>query len=245
MPPQKKPKTPTPPRRPQAPQVRGNARTTDDMGARQRMILYAVAGSGFVALVIVVLIVALGGGGTPSGKKVATLMTAAGCTFTSNKIVVPDGKTHIPRLTGKFPWTTSPPDGGPHYPLWAVWGFYTKAVNPRMVVHNEEHGGVIVWWGEKTPQATVSDLKAFYDEQTTGTLGTPYANFGSRIAITAWTGNSSTYQQAGNYGEGHTGTCLSWNAATKKAFEAFRNTYRGHGPEGVPLSADQAGMGPQ
>jgi hypothetical protein len=245
MPPKKKPKTPTPPRRVQAPQVRGNTRPPDDMGARQRTILYAIAGSGLVALVVVVLVVALGGGGTPSGKAVAKAMTAAGCTFSSNKTVVPNGKTHIARLTGKFPWTTSPPDGGPHYPLWAVWGFYTQPVNPRRVVHNEEHGGVIIWWGTKTPQSTVSQLQAFYNEQTTGVLGTPYANFGSRIAITAWTGNSTSYQHNGDFGEGHIAICLNWNAATKHAFEVFRNTYRGHGPEGIPLSADQVGMGPQ
>jgi hypothetical protein len=249
MPPKKKPKTPPPPRgnqprRVQAPQVRSNTRAPDDMGASHRKILYAVSGSGLVALIVVVLLVVLGAGGTPSAKKVANLMTAAGCTFSANKIVVPGGKTHIASLTGKFPWTTSPPDGGPHYPNWAVWGFYTQPVNPRMVVHNEEHGGVILWWGTKTPQSTVSQLKAFYDEQPTGTFGTPYANFGSRIAITAWTGNSVTYQHNGDYGEGHIAICLKWNAATKKAFEAFRNTYRGHGPEGIPLSADQAGMGP-
>ena len=249
MPPKKKPKTPPPPRgdqprRVQAPQVRGTTRSPDELQARHRAILYAIAGSGAVALIVVVLLIALGGAGTPSGKKVAKLMTAAGCTFSSNKIVVPNGKTHVASLTAKFPWTTSPPDGGPHYPLWAVWGFYTEPVNPRMVVHNEEHGGVILWWGTKTPSATVKQLRDFYNEQTTATFGTPYANFGSRIAITAWTGNANSYQRNGDYGEGHIATCLKWNAATKKAFTAFRNTYRGHGPEGIPLSADEVGMGP-
>jgi hypothetical protein len=242
MPPQKKPRTPQPPRV-QAPQVRAGSKSPAELEARHRAILYALAGSGVVALIVVVALVAFGGG-TPSGKKVGKLMTAAGCTFSSNKISVPGGKTHIARLTGKFPWATNPPDGGAHYPLWSVWGFYTQPVNPRMVVHNMEHGGVILWWGTQTPQATVSDLKALYDEQTTGVLGTPYANFGSRIAITAWTGNSTTYQHGGDYGQGHIAVCLHWNAATKKAFEAFRDTYRGHGPEGVPLSADAVGMGP-
>jgi hypothetical protein len=30
-----------------------------------------------------------------------------------------------------------------------------------------------------------------------------------------------------------------------KAFESFRKAYRGHGPEGIPLSLDEPGMGPQ
>ena len=245
MPPKKKPKTPPPPRRVQAPQVRGTTRSPGELEARHRAILYAIAGSGVVALIAVVLLVVVGGGSSaPNDKNVAKLMTAAGCTFSTNKVVVPNGQTHINKLTGDFGWTTSPPDGGPHYPLWAVWGFYTEPVNPRRVVHNQEHGGVIIWWGQKTPQSTIDQLKAFYDEQPDGTFGTPYANFGSRIAITAWTGNPATYRQNGDYGQGHIGTCLSYNAATKKAFEAFRHAYRGHGPEGIPLSADQPGTGP-
>ena len=31
-----------------------------------------------------------------------------------------------------------------------------EPVNPRMVVHNEEHGGVVLWWGPKVPPATVA-----------------------------------------------------------------------------------------
>lgn len=241
----KKPRTPPPPRRVQAPQVRkGTKQPAPDMGEWHRQILYAISGSGIVALIAVVLFIALGGSSVPSGKEVAKLMTAAGCTFSSNKIVVPGGRTHISRLSGAFPWTTSPPDGGAHYPRWAVWGFYTEPVNPRMVVHNEEHGGVIIWWGPKTPQATVGKLRAFYDEQPDGTFGTPYASFGSQIAITAWTGDTANYQRNGDYGTGHIAKCVDYTAATKKAFDAFRNAYRGHGPEGVPLSADQPGMGP-
>ena len=243
----KKPKTPPPPK-PQAPQRRGDPRTPRELEARHRAILYWVAGAGIVALIAVVVLVAFGGGGSGKSagdKNVARLMAAAGCTYRTNKTVVPNGKTHIQKLTGDFHWTTSPPDGGAHYPAWAVWGFYTEAVNPRMVVHNEEHGGVILWWGPQVPPATVSALHAFYNEQPDGTFGTPYKQLGSRIAITAWTGNPSHYQQNGDFGQGHIGTCPQWNGATKKAFEAFRSAFRGHGPEGVPLSADEPGMGPQ
>jgi hypothetical protein len=239
----KKPKTPPPPRRVQAPQRRHDR--PDDMGARQRKMLYAVSAAGIVALIVVVAIVALAGGSSgPNDKKVAGLMTAAGCSFKTVDASVPGGQTHVASLTKKFPWNTNPPSNGQHYPEWAVWGFYTEPVNPRMVVHNEEHGGVILWWGTKTPQATVDRLRAFYDEQPTGSFGTPFANFGSRIAITAWTGNPSKYQRNGYYGQGHIATCLTYDTATKKAFEAFRDAYRGHGPEGIPLSADQPGMGP-
>jgi hypothetical protein len=251
VPPKKKPRTPPPPRRVQAPQARpGGAKPREtmapsDLGMRQRAILYGFAALGVVALIAVIAVFALGGGGSaPNDSKVAGLMAAAGCDFKSVKASVPGGKTHVPNLTKKFPWNTNPPSNGQHYPLWAVWGFYTAPVNPRMVVHNEEHGGVILWWGTQVPQATVDKLNAFYREEPTGTFGTPFANFGSKIAITAWTGNPATYQKNGDFGEGHIATCTTYNAATVKAFEAFRTAYRGHGPEGIPLSADVPGMGP-
>src|SRR5437764_12803700 len=124
MPPKKKPKTPPPPRggqprggqqrRVQAPQVRSGSRA-DDMGERQRKILYAIAGSGVVALIVVVLLVTLGGGGT-NNKKVAQLMTAAGCTFKTVKASIPNGVTHVASLTAKLPWNTNPPSNGQHYP---------------------------------------------------------------------------------------------------------------------------------
>ena len=89
---------------------------------------------------------------------------------------MPKGQgTHVNSLTKKFPWNTSPPSNGQHYPAWAVWGFYTEPVNPRLVVHNEEHGGVILWWGTQVPAATVAELRAFYNEQPDGSFGTPYA----------------------------------------------------------------------
>jgi len=248
MPPKKKPKTPTPPRggqqrRVQAPQVRGTTRSPQELEARHRMILYAIAGSGVVALIAVILLVALGGGGT-SDKKVASQMTAAGCTFKTVTASIPGGRTHVASLTAKLPWNTNPPSNGQHYPRWAVWGFYSEPINPRMVVHNEEHGGVILWWGTKTPASTVTKLRALYDEKPTGMFGTPYANFGSRIAITAWTGNPAKYGRNGYYGQGHIATCLNYDTATAKAFRTFRDAYRGHGPEGIPLSADQPGLGP-
>lgn len=245
MPPKKKPRTPTPPRRVQAPQARKGQ--PDDMGMRQRAILYSVAGAGIVALVAVVLVIVLGGGsGVGNGKKVAALMTTANCTFKTVNAYVPKGQgTHVSSLTKKLPWNTNPPSNGQHYPLWAVWGFYRTAVNPRMVVHNQEHGGVVTWWGSAVPSSTVDRLNAFYLEQPTGSFGTLYPSLGSKIAISAWTGNPADYQHNGYYGQGHLAICPSYTPATKIAFEAFRDEYRGHGPEGIPLSADKPGMGPQ
>jgi hypothetical protein len=243
----KKPRTPTPPRPVQAPQRRTTQRG-DDLGRQHRNALYAISAGGIVALVAVVIgIVAFGSNNhnRVNDRQVASLMSTAGCTFKTVDAYVPQGQTtHVNSLTAKLPWNTDPPSNGQHYPIWAVWGFYTQPVNPRQVVHNEEHGGVILWWGPRVPQSTVAKLRQLYDQQSTAVFGTPYPNLGSKVAITAWTGDTSRYQRNGYYGQGHIGICPSYTAATVQAFTAFRNAYRGKGPEGVPMCDDVAGDGP-
>ena len=172
-------------------------------------------------------------------------MTAAGCTVRTLPVLPPkDGKNFhndVPTLTSPVKWSTFPPSGGGHYQLWAVWGFYRTPVNPRMVVHNLEHGAVVIWWGSKIPSTTVDQLQKFYNEEPVGVVGTPIAGLGSKIALTAWTGDPSKYYRDGNYGVGHVATCSRFDEA---AFRAFRDAFRGKGPEGIPLSVDKPGMGP-
>jgi hypothetical protein len=218
------------------------------MGMQHRNWLYAVSAAGIVALIAVIGVIALTGGksNATNDKEVAAAMTNASCTFKTVKGYLPAGQTmHEPDLNKTpMPWNTSPPSNGQHYPQWAVWGFYTSAVNPRQVVHNEEHGGVVVWWGPDVPASTVDALRAWYDEEPEGSFGTPYASLGSKVAITAWTGDPLKYQRNGYYGLGHIATCSAWSPKVKKAFEAFRKAYRGKGPEGIPLSSDAPGLGP-
>jgi hypothetical protein len=234
----KKSRTPPPPRKVQAPKAH---RDTNER--RARMLMYGLAGAGIVALAAVLAVIFAGGSKGGSTKDVASAMSAAGCTFKTVATAIPKGKpVHVPSLTAKLRWNTFPPASGQHYPSPAVWGFYTKAVNPRMVVHNEEHGGVVLWWGEKAPPATITRLNGFYSKDPESMFGTPIPGLGSKVAITTWTGDSDRYQRNGYYGEGHVAVCPRYDAATEKAFTAFRDAYRGKGPEGIPMAANQPGQ---
>ena len=72
-------------------------------------------------------------------------------------------------------------------------------------------------------------------------FGTPYASLGDKIALTAWTGDPNTYYKS-SYGMGHIAICSKYN---QKAFQTFRDAYRGEGPEGIPLKPyDEPGQGP-
>ena len=100
---------------------------------------------------------------------------------------------------------------------------------------------MIMWWGSNVPQPEIDQMQAFYSSSPDGMLGTPYPKLGDKIALTAWTGDPAKYYRNGYYGIGHLALCGSFN---QKAFKTFRDAYRGHGPEGIPLSADTPGSGP-
>jgi len=189
------------------------------------------------------------------GESVAATMRAAGCTYRDVAPFPPRDEAttnnyhdDFPTLATKPHWSTFPPSAGGHYRLWATWGFYRTPVNPRRVVHNEEHGGVVVWWDPSAAASTVDRLKAFYDEMPVGLLGAPIAGLGDRIALTAWTADPAWKGEPGLayskhfYGMGHIALCPRFD---HKAFAAFRDAYRGKSPQGFPLALDAPGCGPE
>jgi hypothetical protein len=226
----KKPRTPPPPRRVQAPKHRpgggggGNRIPVGDLGGRQRAILYGVALSGIVALVVVVLVIVLGFGSSHA-KDAAKTLAAAGCRY-----------KHLPALprtphystlnpTPKPKWNSYPPSSGRHYFQWVLWGDYTQPIPLIKEVHNLEHGGMIIQYGDKVPKSDVTKINEFWQKDPTAMLVAPLPNLGNKIALTAWT----------NWAE-----CGSFN---EKAFKAFQSAFRYHGPESpvFPKSSLQPG----
>jgi hypothetical protein len=250
----KKPRTPKPPAV-QAPK----RRDTKSGGGLAAIPLWGwLAGGAAIVAIVVVVVVATNNtsssGSSTDSASAKAAMLAAHCTYRDVNPLPPkkdptNYHADVPTLSTptKGLWSTFPPSGGAHYGLWAVWGFYRQPVNVRQVVHNEEHGAVVLWWGPKVSAATVNQLEGFYQQQTDGVFGTPIAGLGNKIALTAWTGDPNLYYQKtkqypnGYYGVGHIAICSQFN---QKAFAAFRSAYRGKGPEGIPLSADRAGCGP-
>jgi hypothetical protein len=224
MPPQKKPKTPPPPRRVQAPQVRADTRSPGELEARHRAILYAIAGSGVVALIVVIALVALGGG-SGSAKAAANALAAAGCQY--KHYPAQPRSPHYQTLNPSPPphWNSFPPTSGLHYGQWVLWGDYTQPQPLIKSTHNLEHGGVIIQYGNKVPTSDIQKINDFWRSDPNAMLVAPLPKLGDKIALTAWT---------------------QWAACThfdQKAFSKFRSAFRYHGPESsvFPKSALEPG----
>jgi hypothetical protein len=222
----KKPRTPPPPRRVQAPQVRGGERSPQELEARHRAILYGISGSGVVALIAVVLFVVLGGGGSGGAKAASNALAVAGCRYKHYP-----AQPRLPHYTTLTPspapsWNSFPPSSGRHYYQWVLWGDYTEPQPLIKEVHNLEHGGMIIQYGSKVPKADVRKINDFWQSDPNAMLVAPLPKLGDKIALTAWT---------------------QWAECTKfdqNAFAKFRSAFRYHGPESsvFPKSALEPGQ---
>jgi hypothetical protein len=219
----KKPRTPTPPRRVQAPKTRttGRSQSTSvpigDLGMRQRAVLYGVAASGIVALIIVVLLVALGGGSSDAKAAIATIRNA-GCEFRTYPEL--PRTPHFTVLNPSPPpkWNSFPPTSGRHYYQPLVFGQYTEPVPEIRAVHNLEHGAVILQYGAKVSKSDVAKITAWYRQDPNAVLVAPLPKLGAKVALTAWT---------------RWAMCTGFN---EKAANQFRKSFRYKAPEHFPPS---------
>jgi Protein of unknown function (DUF3105) len=246
----KKPRTPDPPRKVQAPKVRQKAGAPGrgpSMPGTNTLI--------GVGLVIVAAIVVgwfgffSGSGGSKANvtradlRKVSTAMAAAGCTFRS----LPAGASqeHMSSPNQHVSYRTYPAASGVHYPVPGILGNYRSAADPRYVVHDLEHGAIAVWYGPSISAQDRGALDAFYDESPDALVVTPleegfsgvtypkHKPLGGKIAMTAWTINTDT-----RLGTVHIAVCPHYDEA---AFTAFRDVFRGKGPERFPVSSMKPG----
>jgi Protein of unknown function (DUF3105) len=212
----KKPRTPPPPRRVQAPKQR-QAQQQLDLGMRQRAILYGIAGAGIVALVVVVLIVALGGG-SKGAKAAVTTIRSQGCSY--RRYPAQPRTPHYTTLTPSPPprWNSFPPTSGRHFYQPLVFGQYSEPVLEIQAVHNLEHGAVILQYGNKVPPAQVDAITKWYRKDPNAVVVAPLPKLGDKVALTAWT---------------------QWAECTgfkEEAANAFRKAFRYHAPEHFPPS---------
>jgi hypothetical protein len=229
----RKDRAPTPPRRVQAPQQRRTAPNADAV-RRQKMIVYAAAASGLVALAVVLVLIFAGGGS--GGSDARTALEDAGCTVQIvTAITNKSDHSDVPTPTTKVNWNTDPPSNGRHYGQTIIFGAYNEPLQQQLLVHNYEHGGVGIQYGSDVPDATVQQLRDFYNEDPNGLILAPYPKLGKQIALTAW---RDTTPGKGNKGEGVVAKCPSFD---KGAFSAFLDAYGFQGPEPFPRDALQPG----
>jgi hypothetical protein len=178
----RKSRTPPPPKRPvQSPKQRSAPRDE----RRNRLILYALAASGFVILAIVAAaFVFVGGNGASNPSDAIAALREAGCTYTNPKS---QGREHVEDLPPNFKPNSTPRTSGPHSNQTIIYGAYTDTVPELNAVHNLEHGAVIIWYGPDVPESTVDQINEYYNGDPNGLIVSQHPQLADDIALVAWT----------------------------------------------------------
>jgi len=215
---------------------------------RKQMVGYAAgAAVVLIALVIGVVLLTRGSGGGDDGmntsadvlpdggeipdQKITDLdeaAQAAGCELESFK-GSEDSRRHVQSLDEQVKYSSKPPSIGPHFNPAPADGAYENALDVKEIVHTLEHGRMVIWFKKDLPAGERANFKAFYDDDPYQMVLTPdETRMTYAVAATAWSRDPLP---------GGTGRLLGCDTYDEKVFDAFRafkDEYRGNGPEAIP-----------
>ena len=155
--------------------------------------LLAIGGVLLVGVVLIALVAFMGGGGDSSQ---GTTLPNDGQTHISDG---PDGPTcRSPEAPcGPDPYSSLPAASGPHWGSPAAWGPSSTAVNDSQVIHNLEHGGIVIWYDPALlTDAQIAELTSYVEAQASSGISgrfkfilSPWEgseDLGAAVAVTAW-----------------------------------------------------------
>jgi hypothetical protein len=213
----------------QAPKARSTERTPSNR--RTRLWLLILSAAGLVILGAVIAFVALG-----SGKSSSSLISSRDCVERSYPGL---SAKHVTSPDTKVKYNSFPPSSGPHYQEPAQWGIYEEPVKQTILVHNLEHGGIVIQYGNVGSDA-VNKLRSFYQGDPYGLVVAPYPKLGTKFALTTWNepaSQSGTDGGSVDPGKGYVLTCTKFDS---KTFAKFRDKHRNKAGERFPSVKDMA-----
>jgi Protein of unknown function (DUF3105) len=196
------------------------------------MILIALGAALVVAAGAAAIAFAFGGG----DEQKAGGDLGPSCTLTSFPAQGIDNNSqragHVTELPKGFKYNSFPPTSGPHDAQWVIWNVYDSPVPQINLVHNLEHGGIAIQYGDEVPKATVDQIVAWYADDPNAIVVAPLPDLGKRIALTAWTadydGDPTNPDARITKSEGRLATCTTFD---EDAFNNFRDDFRYQGVE--------------
>ncbi len=159
---------------------------------RKRAGLIVVAGLALIAVIAAIAILTLGGSGGV-GREVEQLVGV-----------------HSP----PYVYNTNPPSSGNHLPSVGPYGHWGDELVPELVVHNLEHGAVVIWYAPGDPELAGSVNRLVRSLGPTCIVAGSYPGMDHPVAATVW------------------GRILELNEFDEELLREFATTYRGQqGPE--------------
>ncbi len=190
---------------------------------RRNLLVFGLAGGLGIAALVVALAAVLLTGTAAAGTSLDVIKVqkiSDSCVDTQYRNL---GRDHTQDIKAKVRYNSFPPTSGKHLFDPARWGNYPTPIAQIQGVHNLEHGGIVIQYGDQVSSSDKDKLFAYYDKDPNGLLMAPLPAIGKRIAVTAWT---------------HLMVCQQVDT---KAFDSFKKKYRYHGPEAIPKDGLEPG----
>lgn len=165
------------------------------------------------AIVVVAIFIQREQGGGPVPNNVGVPASEAGCTDVEE--FEEQGADHIAVGSQHEPYNSSPPTSGPHYETPAGTEFFAEQIPPEQLVHNLEHGQIVIWYSPDASNETRGHIEDLVTQQPTATAAAPYPDLASpyQLVLTAW------------------GASQSCEQVSQEVVDDFRREYQGQGPE--------------
>jgi hypothetical protein len=211
---------------------------------RKKMVGYGAAAAIAIIAVAVAILLLTGGEDAGSGPGNAGNVFPDGGSFPEQKVfdIGPAAKAagcqlqtkkgtargHTTSLSDRVKYNTNPPTTGRHYEIPAQDGIYGKAPQDEQLVHNMEHGRVIIWVKPSLPSKQRADIRAMVEDDPYQMVLVPRRNMPYAVAATAWDADPAPN------GTGELLLCNDVNDKTFDALQAFRDEHRSQGPEPIP-----------
>ena len=152
--------------------------------------LLAIGGVLLVGVVLIGLVLLMGGGPDPN----------------LGQTLPDDGQLHVADGTdcrspsapcGADPYSSVPAASGSHWETPAAWVAYSTPQSESQVIHNLEHGGIVIWYDpEAIDDAQVAELTSYVQGQVASGLSgrfkfilSPWGgseDLGAAVAVVAW-----------------------------------------------------------
>ena len=125
--------------------------------------------------------------------------------------------SHIDVGSAHDPYNSSPPTSGPHYEVPAETTFFTEQIPPEQLVHNLEHGAIVIWYLPGADSETLQNIEDIVAQEPTATAAAPYTDIESpyNFVLTGWTALQRCEQ------------------VSQEVVDDFRREYQGQGPEKI------------
>lgn len=159
------------------------------------------------------------------------------------------GQGHVEKLAADFKPNSYPRVTGPHSGQTAVFGEYDDPVPEINLVHNLEHGAVVVRWGPGISEETENAIRAWYRTDARGLIIAPLPEneqsekLRGKITLAAWVATLEDEDDPRSditKQEGKLAVCSEFD---EDAFNQFADDFGFKGPERFERDDLQPGSG--